>query len=141
MSATLIIRTLGLDGAYRALDKYGVRAIETAWARASMVGARIAARAIRAAAPKGRTGNLRRSVRARRPRLRGVEAILAGRSLGAALAGPTAPHRHLVIRGHRIVTSRGLDTGRRTRPNPFVDRAVEATRPLWEEAVRRELRR
>jgi len=141
MAASLVIRALGFGDAYRAIDRYAVRPIENAWARGSMAGARLAARAMRVAAPRGKTLRLVRSIKARRPRTRGVEAALAGRSLGVAIAGPTAPHRHLVIRGHRIVTARGRDTGRRTRANPFVDRAVEATRPLWEEAVRRELYR
>jgi len=132
------IRLLGLGDVYKAIDRYGVRPFENAWARASMAGARIATRAIRAAAPKGKTGNLRRSVRARRPRTRGVEAALAGQSLGIAIAGPTAPHRHLVIRGHRIVTTSGIVTGQRARGNPFVDRAVAGVEPLIVEAVKRE---
>lgn len=47
---------------------------------------------------------------------------------GGAGAGPLAPHRHLVIRDHRIVTPGGRDTGRRTTGNPFVDAAVESSK-------------
>lgn len=132
------IRALGFEDAYRRLDRYAAKPVVDAWGRASMAGARLAARAIRAQTPVGRTGNLRRSVKARRPRSRGVQAILSGR-LGVTLAGPFAPHRHLVIRGHRIVTHAGVDTGRRSRANPFVDRAVDPIAPAIEEVVRREL--
>jgi hypothetical protein len=53
--------------------------------------------------------------------------------------GAKGAHRHLVIRGHRIVTISGHDTGRRSRANPFVDRAIEPIAPLIVEAVRRDL--
>lgn len=77
---------------------------------------------IRAGSPKGPTGNLRKSVRARPAKKRIGNALQP--TLGA-LAGPVAPHRHLVIRGHRIVTRGGRDTGRRTSGNPYVDEAME----------------
>jgi len=64
-----------------------------------------------------------------------------GRTIGTAIAGPNAPYRHLVIRGHRIVTPGGRDTGRRSRANPFVDRAVDAARSLIVEVVQRVLYR
>jgi hypothetical protein len=35
-------------------------------------------------------------------------------------AARRAPHFHLVELGHRIVTRSGVDTGRRTRPTPFI---------------------
>jgi hypothetical protein len=35
-------------------------------------------------------------------------------------AAKRAPHFHLVELGHRIVTRSGVDTGRRTRPTPFI---------------------
>lgn len=63
-----------------------------------------------------KTGRFQRSVKARRPRQRAGE-------MAAASVGPTAPHRHLLIRGHRIVTPGGRDTGRRTVAHPVVDRA------------------
>lgn len=48
---------------------------------------------------------------------------------------PTAPHRHLVIRG----TARGVE------PNPFVDRAVDAgrtpMRAAWEAKVKQQVAR
>lgn len=76
---------------------------------------------IKAATPKGPTGNLRRRVRARPARRRIGNSLQP--TLGA-LAGPTSPHRHLVIRGHRIVTRGGRDTGLRARGNPYVDEAM-----------------
>ena len=65
-----------------------------------------------------------------------VKARKSKTSLGTltkALVGPTAPHRSLVIAGHRIVTPGGRDTGRRTRPNPFVEAAASQH---MEEAIR-----
>jgi len=123
------VRVEGMDVALRLLQKYGPREIEKDARRASMAGAKVAAALIRQAAPVGKTKKLRGSVRAK-----------AGRSgYAAAVAGPRAPHRHLVIRGHRIVTRSGVDTGRRSRSNPFVDRAVDAGHHLIVEAYKREL--
>jgi hypothetical protein len=89
-----------------------------------------------------RPGWLRASVRARAARGEG-----AGLGIGirGAIVGPTAPHRHLVIRGtrpHSLATRRpgrspyavlGIDQVRPTRilrhpgsqANPFVDRAAQ----------------
>ena len=72
---------------------------------------------MRAAAPVGPTGNLRKSIKARENRRRVNE-------MAVATVGTThgrAPHRYLVTRGHRIVGHTGIDTGKRSRPNPFVD--------------------
>lgn len=110
---------------------------------------------VRRAAPVGPTGNLRRGVRARQVRTMqngmtsrmrtgsGVRSIMfmgalaaAQGQIASAYVGPSsriAPHRHLVIRGHRIVTPGGRDTGRRSVPNPFVDNAVQ---PRQAEAIR-----
>ena len=35
-------------------------------------------------------------------------------------ASKRAPHFHLVELGHRIVTKSGVDTGRKTKPQPFI---------------------
>lgn len=91
-------------------------------AKATLKAADYLVRPIRANTPKGPTGNLRRQVRAR-PAKKRIGTTLAP-TLGA-LVGPTSPHRHLVIQGHRIVTPSGRDTGRRSTPNPFVDEAVQ----------------
>lgn len=106
----------------RRLARWQGRPLEDRARRGALAAAQYLARPIRATAPVGRTGNLRRSVRARTLRTR------AGYRSLAALVGPVSPHRHLVIRGHRIVTRGGRDTGRRSRANPFVDRAVAAHR-------------
>lgn len=83
---------------------------------------------MQAAAPR-KTGRLRKSIASRTVRNRDKAVFAKGTTmaLGAdrvALVGPRAspwaPHRHLVIQGHRIVTRGGRDTGRRTAPNPFV---------------------
>lgn len=128
------VQVEGIDLALAALKKWGPRELEVDMRRANMVAARIAARAIKATAPVGKTGNLKKSVRARRARP-GFGAVVAGPLGGRGLGA----HRHLVIRGHRIVTVSGRDTGRRSRPNPFVDRAVSGIEGQLEEVVRREL--
>lgn len=76
---------------------------------------------IQAETPVGPTGNLRKSVRARQAKQRVGGSLV--KTFGS-LVGPTDAKRHLIIRGHRIVTPGGRYTGRSTRPNPFVDRAV-----------------
>lgn len=85
---------------------------------------------IQAQTPR-RTGFLRRSTRSK-----------LGRSHGATnltvIVGPTAPHRHLVIRGHRIVTPGGRYLGRRTKANPYVDRAARGFERKAAELVRKE---
>lgn len=84
-----------------------------------------------------RTGTLKRSVRARQATLRFG---FSSTPTFDALVGPTAPHAHLVIQGHRIVTKlpghRYL--GRSSRPNPFVDRAAGPLLPRALEIVRQE---
>lgn len=79
-------------------------------------------------------GTLRRSVKARQAK---ATDGLFGKALDA-LVGPTAPHAHLIIEGHRIVTPGGRFVGRSTQPNPFVDRAIAVRRTAVIEAVRKE---
>lgn len=53
-----------------------------------------------------------------------------------------AQHNHLVIQGHRIVSHAGVDSGRTSRPNPFIDRSEAAawavSTPIMEREVFRE---
>lgn len=138
--ASFVVAIQGMAEAHRVLDQYIGRPFEKSIERALMAGAKVAARAIRRAAPKGKTGNLKSaSGRARLARSRpGLPPLaIAGPAGGRGKGG----HRHLVIRGHRIVTHAGADTGLRSRPNPFVDRAVEPIAGLIVEAVKRELRK
>lgn len=95
---------------------------------ASLKAADLLKPAIANSAPR-KTGYLRRSVRARpaTQRLGGQRYPTTG-----ALVGPTAPHRFLVIHGHRVVTPGGRYLGRSTRPNPFVKRAGD---PLKAQAL------
>lgn len=81
---------------------------------------------LRHAAPLGATGNLRKSVRVKRGR----------RDRPSVIAGPTAPHRHLVIRGTKphIIPGPVAFGGRvlrnirhpGARPNDFVGRTARA---------------
>jgi hypothetical protein len=104
----------------RLIDHYRGAPLRKRLSKAGLAAARVLEAPMRQAAPMGPTGDkhrglLRRTVRAREFRVgRGPEPY------GAAV-GPTAGHRHLVIRSHRIVTRGGRDTGRRSRANPFVD--------------------
>ena len=96
------------------------------YAQADIVGSRA-----RSTAPRGPTGHLRASIKVRAELERGVLsaayfALVGGSIRNGVLVGPLhkiAPHRHLIISGHRIVTPGGRFTGRRTAPNPFMDRA------------------
>lgn len=122
----------------RKLEKAQGKPLEEKMRRATLAAADLLVSPIRAAGPRNQTGLLRRTVRARAARK-----SFGVRSIGA-LVGPTAPHRHLIIRGHRIVTPGGRYTGRRTAPNPYVDRAAagherkaaEIVRRIWFEDVR-----
>lgn len=118
--------------------------------RGTSEAAKLLVPSVRAAAPKGPTGNLKKSIRAYSKRSKGggsTTSLLRGPgistvfmasqgSLSSAFVGPSsrvAPHRHLVIRGHSVVTPGGRDTGRQSIPNPFVDNAVK---PRAAEAIR-----
>lgn len=72
-------------------------------------------------------GGLRQKVKARQSRGANRQ-----KTYGAEVTS-TARHHHLVIRGHRIVTPGGRDTGRRSVANPFID---EAAAPRAAEAMR-----
>ena len=85
------------------------------------------AKKVKQAAPRGPTGNLRKSINARKPSRGRLGEAFGGTWIGDILVGPrhiVAPHRHLVLRGHNIVTPGGRSLGRRTTANPFVDRAT-----------------
>lgn len=122
------VRVEGADVLLRALQPYMPKEMQQASKRATTAGARVAAKLIKLGTPT-KTRKLQRSVRTRR--------ISVG--YAAAGASPSAKHRHLVIRGHRIVTPGGRDTGQMSRANPFVDRTTDAGRFLIVEAVKREL--
>lgn len=97
-----------LDAAIRRLDRYRDRPLQQRAQRAYLAGAQLLANRQRAAAPKGPTGNLRASIRARQNRLRG------GNEMAAATAGTRfrkAPHRHLVTRGTNAHALIGVRSG------------------------------
>lgn len=107
------------------LEKFRGQPLNVRMDKATRAAAELLVKPMQAAAPK-RTGKLRRSVSVRsvsnRDKAivgRGLQKVTGGDRV--ALVGPRSPVRHLVIRGHRIVTRSGRDTGRRTQPNPFVD--------------------
>lgn len=106
------------------LEKLRGRPLADRLNQGALEAARLVAEKIKAEAPV-KTGKLKGSVRASKG------------SRGGAYAGPGAPHRHLVIRGHRIVTPGGRDTGRRSKANPFPGRAADAARPAALDIVRR----
>ena len=109
-----------MDRAIKRLKRYEGRELQKRAQQAYLEGARLMVGPMRRAGRyQDKTGTLRRSIKARRPRLRPGE-------MAVAAAGPTARHRHLIIRGHRIVTPGGRDTGRRTQPDPFVDQTYSA---------------
>lgn len=102
-----------LEHARKILERYRDRSLMERLGRGTLATARLLVPAVRSAAPVGPTRRTRTTVRAAKAR-RGTGAILGSRSYS----------RHWTIRGHRIVTPGGTDTGKRTTPNPFVDAAV-----------------
>lgn len=128
---------LGFKAADALLAQYAPKEMRARMQRATLAGARAARPFIRAEAPKGPTGNLKRSVKARKGR--NLVNVVGGTS--SAVVGPTAPHRHLVIRGHEIVGHKPnkVRTGKRTKGNPFVDRAMRRALPLVAAVATKEL--
>ena len=109
----------------RNLERVSGKSLHTKMQRAGLTAGDLLARRMRAAAPR-KTGNLRRSIKARPIRV--GNRFSGYYSTTGVLVGPTYPrgaHRSLVIRGHNIVTPGGRSLGRRSKANPFVDR-VEA---------------
>lgn len=107
------------------LEKFRDKPLHVRMDKATKAAGELLVKPMQAAAPK-RTGKLRKSIASRTATNRDKAVIGRGfqRATGGdrvALIGPRAAHRHLIIRGHRIVTRGGRDTGRRTQPNPFVD--------------------
>lgn len=109
------------------LDRYKDAPLMKRMQKATLAGARVLEGPIRQATPVSRDedpGQMRLSVRARPARVRTRYVVGRGwRSTASseALVGPRDAKSHLVIRGHRIVTRGGRDTGRRARANPYVD--------------------
>jgi hypothetical protein len=108
----------------RLLDHYQGAPLRTRMSKAPLAAARTMESAMRQAAPVGPPGDKHRGLLRKTVRAREFRAGRGPEPYGAAL-GPTAGHRHLPIRGHRIVTRGGRDTGRRSRPNPFVDAVTQ----------------
>lgn len=110
-----------LAAADKRLAQYAGRALQERIDKAYDAGTRLLVRPIQGeitAAGLVQTGRFRKSVAVKKPRLRGREIV-------ARSVAPRSPLRHLLIQGHRIVTPGGRDTGRRTTPEPVVDRAYE----------------
>ena len=126
----------------RRIRKYQGLPLHKKLAKGTLLAAQGMVRPIRAEAPKGRTGNLRASVKARQAKGSTIVGVSFAqsrayggqvyRTLGALVgpAGRQGAHRHLVIRGHEMVGHKPwlVDTGQKTRPNDFVDRAERAHR-------------
>jgi len=118
----------------RNLKRVSGKSLYVKMQRANLTAGDLLARRIKATSPR-KTGNLRRSIRARSIRVRG------GGVTTGVLVGPTyprGPHRSLVIRGHNIVTPGGRSLGRRTRANPFVDEAEQGFGQKARDIVARE---
>jgi hypothetical protein len=113
------IELTGLPEVEARLLELGAVKIPTALRKVAVAGAKPMRSAIRAAAPVGPTGNLRRGVRYKASRVRtsGYVGYIVG-PFGRGTA-----HRHLVLGGHEIIghAPNKTDTGKRTRPNPFVE--------------------
>ena len=114
------------------LDQYRDAPLQKRMGKASLAAAKVLEGPIKQASPVSHDkdpGGLRRSVRARpwRTRTSFVEGVgWRSKSSQEANVGPMGGkrgggHGRLVIRGHRIVTPGGRDTGRRSRKNPYVD--------------------
>jgi hypothetical protein len=103
------------------LATYDKKGIADRLNRGTLAAMQMLVPSVRNAAPMGPSGNLKRKVKAQK----------AKGGVGATLTS-TDPVRHLVMRGHRIVTPGGRFLGRYSRSNPFIDIAVK---PRLEQAI------
>jgi hypothetical protein len=129
--SNLDIEVLGMRGVLAMLARFQQPELNRRAQKAVMAGAKVLRAPIKAAAPVGPRKKLKASVRVTKGR----------RDRPSAVVGPRAGHRHLVIRGHRIVTHTGRNTGRRSRANDFVSRAVAAHEGAARAAIAREIYR
>ncbi len=88
MSFTVDIQ--GLDQVRARLAKFEARKLDKAMRKATVTAVKVLVAPMKAAAPRGKTGKLRRSITARKGR--GISAVVGPRS-------KTAFYRHMVIRG------------------------------------------
>lgn len=106
------------DEVTRALDELDKRQTKTALNKALTAAAKFLKPLVKAAAPKGPTGNLRRQVRykrVRRPKTADVGTVVTS----------FARHRHLVLQGTRDRFTKGSHAFRGRMPaNPFIDRVA-----------------
>jgi hypothetical protein len=145
---SITLDTRALNAFKKRVERYQGKPLRYRMDRGTYEAGKLLVPSVRKAAPKGPTGNLKRSVSVFRsrggPSVKRMASGLASGALSASFQGGLtqvyvgpgsriAPHRHLVIQGHRIVTPGGRDTGKRATGNPFVD---EATRPRAAEAMR-----
>jgi hypothetical protein len=130
----IIIDEKAIIAIKRKLERASGKSLYEKMGRATLAAADLLVPIIKAETPRV-TGHLYRYTKAR-PAKKRFGNYLAP-TLGV-LVGPTSPHRHLVIRGHRIVTPGGIYTGRRTAPNPYVDRAAKGFEKKAAEIIRRE---
>lgn len=128
----------GLARGYKLLDHYRDASLYKRMQKATLAGAKVLEGPIRSATPVSRDsdpGQMKRSVRARSAKVRTAFVIGKGyrsKASTEAIVGPRDRKSHLVIRSHRIVTRGGRDTGRMTRPNPYVDLVADR---LYRKAV------
>ena len=137
ISVQVTVDQRDIDRITRRLDKWQGKPLETRMAKAIQGGLTLLRGPIRAAAigpgneraPKDATGKLRAAVQvwALKKRRGEAAAYAVGPRGGRSKRLNVAPHRHLVIRGHRMVTHSGQVVGFVT-GQPFVDEAVA---PLW----------
>ena len=108
------------DEVTRALDQLDKKQTKGAITKALTAAAKFLKPKVKAAAPKGPTGNLRRQVRykrVRRPRTADAGIVVTS----------FARHRHLVLQGTRDRFTKGSHAFRGRMPaNPFVDRVADA---------------
>jgi len=103
------------NAAMKRLEKYEGRKFTKRMEAAYLAGGRLAVSPMKRRAP----GSLAKKVTTRKGRPPSGYFIQVGTK-------SRRPHAGLVAKGHRIVTPGGRDTGRRTRPNPYVEDTIAA---------------
>jgi hypothetical protein len=122
MPGAVTVNVTGLPELEAALDRLSGFQAQAIREKAILTGARALVRPMRAEAPLGPTGNLRKRVGAKKGRIQG-----SGRDPSIVVVGSVAPHRHLVIRGTKPRFTRAGAYRGIMPSNPFVDRAWQAS--------------
>ncbi len=135
----LDVQMVGGDAARKLLDSYSGKAMDDRIQTGTNRAAKVLVPIIRREIKRSVRGHGRRpGYLAQRVTVRKTFQSRIGGDVGSVVKS-IAQHNHLVIRGHRIVSHAGVDSGAMSRPNPFIARSEDAAWGVTEPIVKREV--